>query len=75
MTFDFKDLHDATRRHMLSEIASDIARGTLSPSTRFRPGAMPTYQALLQESAESHNDAWLAEQIRKLRLFVPNRLA
>jgi len=50
---------------MLSEIAHDVFEKTLYISTRLAEVGAQNWAALLTESAEQHDDAWLANEIQR----------
>ena len=58
------NLDGKTRRFMLEEVDSDIKNGTLYVSPRLSNTGQQNYVALLKEAIQSHDDAWLADQLR-----------
>ena len=66
---DLANLDERTRRLMLGEIELDIANGNLYISPRLSTGGADEYPTLLREAAESHDDDWLAVQLRSRGAF------
>jgi len=64
MTLLLRNLDEKTRALMLAEVAQDVAAGTLYLSNRLSPAGSAAYPALLTEAVRSHDDAWLASQLR-----------
>ena len=65
MALHYENLDDRTRRFMLQEIELDISRGTLYISPRLNDQGIKNYESLLKEAVESHDDAWLADELRR----------
>lgn len=64
MLLSLANLDDKTRQLMLEEIKADIAVSKLYLSTRLSPTGNADYPALLKQAASSHDDEWLAGQLR-----------
>ncbi len=58
------NLDDDTRRSMLAELEHDQSAGKLYLSKRLSDAGRRDYPALLRQALESHNDDWLAAQLR-----------
>lgn len=65
MALNLVNLDERTRGFMLKEIESDASSGKLYISPRLNSRGQQEYPRLLKEAAKSHNDSWLAEQIRR----------
>jgi hypothetical protein len=65
MGFEFANLDETTRRYMLQELEHDLAQGTLYLSPRLSPEGRASYPDLLAEALRTHDDSWLAEQLRR----------
>jgi len=70
MPLNLVNLDAQTRKLMLEEIDSDIAKGALYLSQRLTPGGRTEYPKLLKEAAQSHDDGWLATELRRRSLFA-----
>lgn len=64
MPLHLLNLDERVRRHMLSEIESDIAKGTLYLSPRLSPRGRQEYTDLLKQAAIGYDDVWLARSLR-----------
>jgi hypothetical protein len=64
MALSLESLNEQTRSHMLAELEQDIHTGVLYMSPRLSDAGARAYPALLREAIESHNDEWLAQQLR-----------
>jgi hypothetical protein len=64
MSLDLKNLDEKTRRFMLEEVEQDLANDQLYISPRLNGDGRIAYIALLKEAIESHNDDWLAQNLR-----------
>lgn len=53
-----------TRNWMLAELEHDLSSGQLYLSKRFSDAGRRDYPDLLRQALESHNDDWLAAQLR-----------
>jgi len=62
--FEFRDLTDAVRQHMLAETDKDTADGVLVKSKRFTDDGVAGYPPLLRSAASEYDEAWLAEAIK-----------
>lgn len=60
----YKNLDKRTRKFMLKELEMDIVKGTLYISTRLNSRGQSIWAELLKEAIISHNDDWLATQLR-----------
>jgi hypothetical protein len=70
MGFVFCDLDNGVRHHMLAEVDSDIATGTLGKSKRFSPGGADAYPALLREAVMSGDERSLTDALSTGAHFV-----
>lgn len=59
-----ENLDAQTRNHIMAEIRADIAAAKLYLSNRLTVRGRGEYAQLLQQAAESHDDSWLANQLR-----------
>ncbi len=75
MAFDFKNLDAVTRKQMVSEIDLDVSQGKLYLSKHFKDDVADQYESLIREAAESHDETWLANEIRKLGLLKTRTMA
>jgi hypothetical protein len=64
MSLHLLNLDEKTRRHMLSEVESDIAKGTLYLSPRLSPRGQQEYAGLLKQAVVGYDDGWLANSLR-----------
>jgi hypothetical protein len=64
MSLNFRDLDAYTRRLMLEEIETDIASGSIYTSNYLDDKGSKDWPNLLKAAANSHDDAWLAAQLR-----------
>jgi hypothetical protein len=64
MGLQYTLLDDTTRALMLAELADDIAGGTLYLSPRLSVNGQLKYRDLLEMAFRSHDDDWLANQLR-----------
>ena len=69
MALNLTNLDAKTRGLMVKEIDQDVAGGRLYASPRLNASGQTQYPALLKEAALSHDDAWLAQQIRSKGLL------
>jgi hypothetical protein len=67
--FTFTHLDAITRPLMLSEIDRDLTAGSLYISERLNSTGRAAYEALLKEAARSHDEVWLAQQLRSGNCF------
>jgi hypothetical protein len=58
------NLDERTRRHMLLEVESDIAGGSLYLSPRLSPHGRQEYPELLRQAVVGYDDVWLAAKLR-----------
>ena len=65
MALSLDNLDDQTRKLMLEEIDSDITNRALYLSPRLTAVGERDYPGLLRTAAESHNDEWLAAELRR----------
>jgi hypothetical protein len=65
------DLSDRVRQLMLDELEMDIRNGTLYVSPRLSNTGQQNYATLLREAIRSHDDAWLADRLRRLGRVKP----
>jgi len=66
MALIYENLDARTRQFMLKEVELDISRGTLYISPRLNEQGLESYTSLLKEAIQSHDDAWLAGELRRL---------
>ncbi len=64
MAMNLVNLDQKTRSLMAKEIDQDIAASRLYMSPRLNASGQSQYPALLKEAAQSHDEMWLAQQIR-----------
>lgn len=64
MALNLTNLDGKTRGLMVKEIDQDIVDARLYMSPRLNTSGQMQYPALLKEAAQSHDDTWLAQQIR-----------
>jgi hypothetical protein len=64
MALSLSNLDHETRRYMLEEIDRDNHNRTLYLSPRLSGVGLRDYPTLLSKAAESHDDAWLASELR-----------
>ncbi|TGM96788.1 hypothetical protein [Leptospira yasudae] len=69
MAFTFKNLDNVTREEMKKEIQSDINSNKIYISPRLNPIGIAKYPDLLLEAVASHDEVWLADQIKSLNLL------
>jgi len=65
MSLSLVNLDARTRKLMLEEIDSDIANDALYLSPRLTDAGQRDYPSLLKTAAESHDDRWLAAELRR----------
>lgn len=64
MALKLQDLNEATRRFMLGELAQDVQNGRLYISPRLTLDGQRQYEPLLRAAFTSHDESWLAQQLR-----------
>ena len=64
MPLHLLNLDRTTREHMLSELESDVSRGTLYLSPRLSPRGRLDYPELLRQAVVGFDDGWLADSLR-----------
>jgi hypothetical protein len=64
MSLHLVNLDEKTRKYMLSEIESDVSKGTLYISPRLSLRGRQDYVALLKQAAIGYDDGWLAGNLR-----------
>ncbi len=64
MAFNYEHLDAQTRQYMQKEVDLDMSRGALYISSRLNPQGIEKYPSLLKEAIQSHEDAWLADELR-----------
>jgi hypothetical protein len=64
MALNLVNLDERTRWLMLDELDQDILNGRLYLSPRLSQQGLHEYPELLREAITSHNDSWLAAQLR-----------
>ncbi len=67
--FDYRELDDATRMHMLQELERDVGNHDVYVSPRLTARGRAEWVALLRGAAREHDAAWLAAQLRHRRLL------
>ncbi|HTY22730.1 MAG TPA: hypothetical protein VMC85_06345 [Desulfomonilaceae bacterium] len=65
----YENLDKRTREFMLRELDMDLADGTLYLSPRLNKKGRGNYPSLLREAIISHDDVWLADQLRGNKLI------
>jgi len=76
MALDYRDLDQTTRHFMVDEIDMDVANGSIYLSSWLSEAGIRDWPMLLRQAAESHDDDWLAHQLRgtgRLHESVPRR--
>lgn len=66
MALSYENLDASTRQFMMSEMELDIPKGELYISTRLNQQGIEIYASLLKDAIQSHDDAWLASELRRL---------
>jgi hypothetical protein len=69
MSLNYQNLDSPTRTHMIAELHADAAAGQLYISSRLNETGAANWAALLGEAISTHDDAWLATEIRKRGLL------
>jgi hypothetical protein len=64
MGLNYRNLDQAIRQAMDGEIDFDLARGPLYTGSWHSPQGVADWPALLRDAVQSHNDDWLAQQMR-----------
>ena len=64
MDLNLTNLDERTRNLMLEEIEHDVSNGKLYISPRLNIRGQQEYLRLLKEAVTTHNDSWLASQLR-----------
>lgn len=64
MALHLLNLDETTRKHMLSELEDDIAKGVLYLSSRLSPRGRFDYAELLRQAVVGFDDGWLANSLR-----------
>lgn len=64
MSLNYEHLDDRTRQSMRKEVDLDLSIGLLYISSRLNSEGIEKYPSLLEEAIQSHEDAWLADQLR-----------
>jgi len=70
MAFNFVELDAAVRAEMMNEVNRDITSGVLYISSRLNEEGVRRWPALLQQAVSSHDEVWLAEQLRRYGLLA-----
>jgi len=76
MALHYENLDKRTRQFMLNEVNLDVSRGTLYISPRLNERGEQNYESLLKDAVHSHDDAWLASELRSrgyIRAFEQRR--
>ena len=61
----YENLDEQTRKFMLKELEMDIKNGILYISPRLNPIGQSMWDELFKEAIVSHNDDWLAMQLKE----------
>jgi hypothetical protein len=69
LALNLENLNDEVRSLMLAEVERDEANGNLYMSKRFNAHGHKVYPALLKEAIQYHDDALLANELRKANAF------
>jgi hypothetical protein len=69
MYFNFENLDEVIRQHMLAEFESDLASGKLYISKRLNEVGKERYPELLKETIIQYSPEWLAQQLRAGKFF------
>lgn len=69
LSINHQSLNEAVRQQMLSELRADIENGTLYLSDRLTSAGQQVWPKLLEEACSTHDDAWLASQLRQRGLL------
>ncbi len=69
MALTLNNLDEKTRRFILEEIDRDSANGQLYISSRLNSRGQQEYPQLLRVAAASHDDVWLAAELRNRGLL------
>lgn len=64
MALRLLNLDETTRKHMLSELEDDVAKGVLYLSPRLSPRGRLDYAELLRQALNEAHDDWLANSLR-----------
>lgn len=64
MALNYENLDESTRSYMLSEVELDLSHKSIYMSPRLNELGEQNYVSLLKEAITSHDDAWLALQLR-----------
>lgn len=62
----YENLDARTRQFMLNEVELDVSKGALYISPRLNRQGTEMYPSLLKDAIKSHDDAWLAAELRRL---------
>jgi hypothetical protein len=69
MALAYRNLDQRTRDFAVEEINTDVASSTIYISPRLNPEGVQMWPALIREAALAHDDNWVAEEIRRLKLL------
>lgn len=69
MALTLNNLDEKTRGYILDEIDNDVAQNRLYISPRLNSRGQQEYPQLLRIAAASHNDVWLAAELRSRGLL------
>jgi hypothetical protein len=64
LAFEFRNLDLRTREFMIDELDHDVAEGTVYMSPRLSARGAADYVELLRRAITSHDEQWLANQLR-----------
>jgi hypothetical protein len=65
MALHYANLDKSTREYMLQEIVEDRWQGKLMIDPRLNDDGIEDYPDLLEDAARSHDDEWLAQELRR----------
>lgn len=69
MSFNFVELDATTRQYMLEELQADLNQNNILSSDRLNTQGRLYFPDLLRQAFDSHDDAWLVDQLRQGNLF------
>lgn len=74
MALRYGDLDNRTRAMMVQELELDVSQNDVYVSPRLNAAGRSQWVVLLRAAAESHDDGWLAEQLRGRNLLNEEEL-
>lgn len=69
MSLNYQSLDPVVRVRMLEELSLDESNGAVYLSPRLTAEGVRLWPGLLRSAFEKHDDAWLAAELRRLRLI------